>query len=779
MTVAFWEAGKFYAPGDVVKPTAAPPPVATPVGNGTFESGDTGWTKGAGWGINNGDEPYQGTWSARFDGVSAGSNLDSASAPVTAGTSVTLSAVIQQGASSAGQAGARAILVWLTGADVEISTSEGNMVDNGSSGAWKTSTVTAIAPPTAEKVRARVRGFRLSGSSPLYADNVQWNLVSPAPPTGLIYRAVQALLAKSAATEPLWPLTNGLTVVDGDVTWEAVDGTRIVWIASPILESGATEPTWPIEVDASIIDNTIAWKASPLRVTDPNCPNTKVAAMGASKVFAGNGDITSFCATNNPLDWTTPEDAGYLPTGFQQYGANDVAVLNIYRGSLVVMNSEVFQLWQIDPDPNLMSIIDQMPAIGSVEQKAAMSVANDLLYLPSLGVRSVGIAGASTNLKAGDVGMPIDALVQAALATARAAGVEPLAMYYPGAGQFWLSFATPAVEGWVPISESGLFFSFESSGQYYNYVSESFDSVPPQLSGSTVTFLPPPPPEGMQAGSSPRPSFSITINTESPSVIPVRVTRNYFSSGVNQSVFGEYFSNGNIEFSWYSSESLVTQGNEAPLVAFETFDGWEPASFTADVDSNSEFRIDALGEGGSVESFSFTFEVYVQAQQASSQVFVYDMGGGGAGKWSRYIFPFAIDAFTLLGDKMLLRSGDFVVEVSEDALVDQVYVDGKPGYWEDIPFEGLIRWPYLDMGAPGQDKQLLGIDITGTGESEFSIGYDQKNFAAMTDPLLIPADSLYEGMIPYEVVAPTFSVQLTYAGSQKWKLDSLILEMER
>jgi hypothetical protein len=36
--------------------------------------------------------------------------------------------------------------------------------------------------------------------------------------------------------------------------------------------------------------------------------------------------------------------------------------------------------------------------------------------------------------------MPIDPLVQQAMAAALAAGIEPLATYYPSDGQYWLAF---------------------------------------------------------------------------------------------------------------------------------------------------------------------------------------------------------------------------------------------------------------------------------------------------------------------------------------------------
>ena len=440
MTTPTWQAGTLYPNGFLVKPASAPPPAATAIPNAGFESGDTGWTKGTGWTINSGDQPFQGTWSAKYNNTGT-TNLDmDTTAAVAPGQSITASCMVQQGASSAGQAGATVALVWLTAADAVISVSEGTTVDSASGGAWKQSTVTAVAPATAAKVFVRAIGFRDSGSNPLWVDSFTWNFIGAVAPAGLIYRAVQTGVGTSDSEEPTWPLTLGVQVVDGTVTWEAVSATRVTCQASPLLTTSGTEPTWPTAPGETVLDNNILWECVSRRVEDTNCPNTTVVAILASKVFAADGDIVRFSETANPLNWTTEQDAGYLPTGLQQANANDMAVLNQYRSNLVAFNASSFQNWYVDPDPANMSILDQMDGIGSTWQQAARAVGNELFYLSQLGVRSVGIANAAENLSAGDVGQPIDPLVRAAIAESVQYGLIPVATYYPGAGQYWLAF---------------------------------------------------------------------------------------------------------------------------------------------------------------------------------------------------------------------------------------------------------------------------------------------------------------------------------------------------
>src|SRR5690606_22485058 len=164
----------------------------------------------------------------------------------------------------------------------------------------------------------------------------------------------------------------GVQVIDNDVIWEAVLLSRVVYEARPILRSGLTEPDWPESVGAFVVDNTISWETATRQVEE--APNSKVVAITASKVFAADGDIIRYSATVNPLDWSSPDNAGYLPSGLNQNGSNDTAVLNIYRSNLVAFSSSTFQNWQVDEDPANMALLDVMEGIGSTWQHAAQPV---------------------------------------------------------------------------------------------------------------------------------------------------------------------------------------------------------------------------------------------------------------------------------------------------------------------------------------------------------------------------------------------------------------------
>lgn len=437
MTTPVWVGGKLYLPGDLVRPVTQPTAVSTAITNAGFETGDaTGWTLGGGMSVT-ASVRYSGTYSLECTGSGGETFAVHAAVTCAAGQSITANCMYRQGSASAGENVGGIGLRWLTSADLLIRQDLGNVITSGSGGEWKQSIVSATAPAGTGKVQIIARTVRDDAASS-YFDSFVWNYQASTIPPGLIYKAVQTDPGTSGSAEPVWPLTLGNTVVDGGVTWEAVQTSRVVWEASHLLVSGGTEPDWPTVPGAFVQDGSINWECVSRRVEDENCPNSKVVLIVASKVFAADGDIVRYSATANPLDWTTADDAGFLPTGLQQANANDMAVANQYRGNAVFFNASSFQNWQADPDPAAMAILDQMDGVGSVWQQAAQPVANDLFYLSQLGVRSIGIANATENLSAGDVGMPIDELVHDAVNLSIANSINPIATYYPSAGQYWL-----------------------------------------------------------------------------------------------------------------------------------------------------------------------------------------------------------------------------------------------------------------------------------------------------------------------------------------------------
>ncbi len=441
MATPVWQGGTLYPNGSIVVPLTKPAPSTQPISNAGFETGDaTDWTipadsevfTGYGYGSNH---------CLRFFNTPGLVQVTHSAYPCVPGDVISASAKSQQGAASSSHNLLRMTLQFYEADMTPITPiSTGPWAPSGARGSWKNAVINnVVAPANAAFVSIGCQSNRTNGNES-WVDNFAWNL-NNVTQTLMVFRATQAGVGTSAPTEPVWPSSPGIPVNDGTVVWEGVLATRIVYQASPVLKSGTVEPTWPTIVGGLVADGTISWRATARHIAE--APNSRVWAITASKVYAADEDIIKFSATVNPLDWTTADDAGYLPSGLNQNGSNDTAVLNIYRSALVSFSSTTFQNWQVDPDPANMALLDVMEGIGSTWQQAAQPVAKDLFYLAALGVRTVGISAGSTNLVNGDVGMPIDPLVRASIKQAVADDVEPRGLYYPSLGQYWLSFPEP------------------------------------------------------------------------------------------------------------------------------------------------------------------------------------------------------------------------------------------------------------------------------------------------------------------------------------------------
>jgi hypothetical protein len=179
----------------------------------------------------------------------------------------------------------------------------------------------------------------------------------------------------------------------------------------------------------------------------------------------------------------------------------------------------------------------------------------------------------------------------------------------------------------------------------------------------------------------------------------------------------------------------------------------------------------AAGIRTASEAGTGTVSFVVEIEQAEpvrvAQIFVYSMTQtGNVGAWSRYTLPYAVDAFAQLGNDLLIRSGDSVYRVAESAVDDA-----------GVGFDGTVQWNWLDMGQPGVTKMLEGFDVVSEGVPSVSIGYDQRDRAAFTEPYAVAADTLPGGIIPLPVSGPSFSMRVDFAPGEPWELSAATLYM--
>lgn len=152
----------------------------------------------------------------------------------------------------------------------------------------------------------------------------------------------------------------------------------------------------------------------------------------------------------------------------------------------------------------------------------------------------------------------------------------------------------------------------------------------------------------------------------------------------------------------------------------------------------------------------------------ASEVFVYTMTSiGGVGAWSRYTFPYSIEAFARLGDDLYIRAGNDVLRLSRQTAFDYT---GDP---RAVAVEGTIQWPWLEMGQLGRLKKMTGFDLTAEGSAQVSVGPNQAQPEAFTRPCAVPADSVPGNIIPMPVMAPSFSVRVEFKNGQQWEWKAL------
>ena len=143
------------------------------INNPDFESGTYGWTLGEGWSVVPGGESGS-TLRAQFNFTGNTTLLNKQRVEVKPGETITASVRVDQGASSAGEAGAAVYIQWYDAAGNELSTSMGNMVDSASGGAIYDSRVLAKVPPGAMFMSIGARAYRNGGGDPVFVDNFTW-----------------------------------------------------------------------------------------------------------------------------------------------------------------------------------------------------------------------------------------------------------------------------------------------------------------------------------------------------------------------------------------------------------------------------------------------------------------------------------------------------------------------------------------------------------------------------------------------------------------------------
>jgi hypothetical protein len=763
--ITTWAAGTNYATGAVVVPTTTQGAFVNAIPNGDFEggSGAGGWTFTDPGGVTqwtySSTLPYQGGECITFpggSGVGAGGGFATMTSYslVTPGQSVSASVYLNPNNSGANLT-LWIQLNWYDSTDSIISSS-GHAQNEQTGGGYRKTTITASAPVGAAHVRVSIgAGSGTNSRNAGFADLVTWNLETPSAVTNFLFEAIQPAAATSAVTEPTWPTTLGGTVIDGGVTWKAIGTSIITWQAIPLMQSGLTAPTFPTVIGNSVFDSStftnqngyittlcgMAWAATDRHVIDTGCPNTLPVTIGASHVFAGSNDIVPFSAAVNPIDWSSTNNAGYLPTGLNNYGDNPVAVLALYRSNLVAFNAGGYQMWQIDPDPQNMALLDAQP-IGSTYTRAAQSVANDLIFLTAVGVRNLGTVGATANMAIGNTGQPVDPLVVAQLNPTSTSSALSMTAGTPSAGLDGFSngdialFGSPAYGSVSPGTFGGytigaLLYAFASAGNSRIIIALQYVGTPPPDSFiGTLAFV----------------GDTGTYNLGSAGLTTTLVT------GTSGALYKQWQWQGGLVLP--SQSNPFTTGNTYVMTAGNVVTTYVPISLYYP------------GRG----QYWLIF---------GAQAFVLTINGTGNRTWSRYIFPQVITDWTLNAEVLYLRTANNLVwQFSPSAVGIDDSSSTLTTQGANVPFNGVVQWPYLDLASLGLNKMLVGVDIVGEGNCSIQVGYNQNdktsfndnaNFAvstSVTTPYFVQIDDTVPGEpLAFPINAPSYSPILTFTGS--------------
>jgi hypothetical protein len=609
----------------------------------------------------------------------------------------------------------------------------------------------------------------------------------------------------------------GLTVLDNGVTWEAENASRLIWTAIPILKSGDSQPTFPTVVGGHVVDGAaasqISWRATDGRITDVNCPQTKQVAIGASKIFAADTDVVRFSATTNPLDWTTQFDAGFLPFGLQTYGNEPVSALGLYRSNLLAMNSIGYQMWQIDADPANMALLDASP-VGNPYFRSGAPVNNDFVYLTSVGIRSIGIAGASTNLQAGSFGKQVDPLVKSLIA----GGYDPQALFFPGTGQYWLIFGSEAVVltmngGTTDMSWSRYQFPanidnwtvldgvlYLRAGDLVWKVDENTltDDLHNDILTTVLLHF-----DGAAGSAVFTDASCYAREVDSAGSILETTQKKFGTAALNPN-------GSDVEYDATLPELSISNADdftaEAWIYNTSTAAGaiWTNGSASHSSTYGASIRLDSSGK----------LEALVGGIDGSSRVAIHDSAVMTQNAWVHVALTREqqVSGWTLW---TLYKNGISLGSISDlgvrpDTVTSNATVGGDlagafPGYVDEFrvtnglarytgnftppiaafsaplcnqstPFDGLMWWEYLDFGPVGLEKQLEGFSLVCTGDCTVTVGYNQAKTMLATAPYKVHGDTLGDvGMIPFPVTAKSFQFRLDFGTLQDWEWNSLVV----
>lgn len=169
-------------------------------------------------------------------------------------------------------------------------------------------------------------------------------------------------------------------------------------------------------------------------------PGEFVKTLG-KKEYSVSGPNLHFSGIQEPTKWTTDAvGAGFIDMSTESAGSEALTALARYQNFLAVFASRVIQIWFIDPDPELNRQAQVLSNTGTESPRSVTAFGDaDIFYLDESGLRSLRARDSSNSAATTDIGVPVDNLITAKLATLNDNERRlVIGLIEPGNGRFWL-----------------------------------------------------------------------------------------------------------------------------------------------------------------------------------------------------------------------------------------------------------------------------------------------------------------------------------------------------
>jgi hypothetical protein len=204
------------------------------------------------------------------------------------------------------------------------------------------------------------------------------------------------------------------------------------------------------------------------------------------KMYATAGSVMHFSGIKAPTKWTTATvGAGFIDMSEESSGSEDLTSLARYQNMVAVFAERVIQIWFVDPDPALNRQSQVLNNTGTASPRSVVSFGDtDIFYLDESGLRSLRARDSSNAAATTDIGVPVDDLVLAQLATLTTAERRRIfGLIEPVDGRFWLLMRDRAfVFSYFPGSKISAWSEYRMT-----YVNEG-DETEPFLADEAVVF---------------------------------------------------------------------------------------------------------------------------------------------------------------------------------------------------------------------------------------------------------------------------------------------------